>query len=546
MTQGSPADRLDSWKEIAAYLRRDIRTVQRWEKNEGLPVHRHRHDKLGSIYAYKPELTDWFNSRRRSPATTRNLEKIKLAVLPFGKVGARRGEDYFCDGLTEEMITQITRMGPENLALIARSTAFRFDASGASLEKLKRDLGVSYVLDGTVRRSGKRVRISAHLVQLKDGIQLWAETYDRDVSDILSVQADVAQAVARRINLVLNLGERAPVAGRRQGSSRVDPGAYDAYLKGRYSMHQMNPAAIERSIEDFRHATELDPSYAPAHAALASAYALLAIAPFDALPPHQAMPKAETAARRSLELDDTLAEAHTALALVRHHYHWMWKEAESSYRRAIALNPNHAPSHLWYSWLLLALGRHQDAFDEIERTLRIVQETDPHRLVAVHATRAAALYFGREFRRAVAECEKALQLDSRHFMVHYILGRSLMRLSEHAKAVTHFESAKAGGADMPLMDAALGLAYAVTGRIEQARRLAEKFKASAIKRYIPPTYVGMLYAGLGNRKEALAWLERAFEERADGLTWLNVDPMLDDLRSDPGFQDLIRRIGLPQ
>jgi tetratricopeptide (TPR) repeat protein len=311
-------------------------------------------------------------------------------------------------------------------------------------------------------------------------------------------------------------------------------------------MHQMNPAAIERSIEDFRHATELDPSYAPAHAALASAYALLAIAPFDALPPHQAMPKAETAARRSLELDDTLAEAHTALALVRHHYHWTWKEAESSYRRAIALNPNHAPSHLWYSWLLLALGRHQDAFDEIERTLRIVQETDPHRLVAVHATRAAALYFGREFRRAVAECEKALQLDSHHFMVHYILGRSLMRLSEHAKAVTHFESAKAGGADMPLMDAALGLAYAVTGRFAQARRLAEKFKASAIKRYIPPTYVGMLYAGLGNREEALAWLERAFEERADGLTWLNVDPMLDELRSDPRFQDLIRRIGLPQ
>ena len=545
MTQGNPADRLDSWKEIAAYLRRDIRTVQRWEKSEGLPVYRHQHDKLGSIYAYKPELTEWFNSRRQSPATTRTLERIKLAVLPFGKVGGSRGEDYFCDGLTEEMITEITRMDPENLALIARSTTLHFDASGASLEKLSRDLGVSYVLDGRVRRSGKRVRISTQLVQLKDGIQLWAETYDRDISDILSVQADVAQAVARKINLVLNLGERR-VAERRQGSSRVDPGAYDAYLKGRYSMHQMNPAAIERSIEDFRLATELDPSYAPAYAALASAYALLAIAPFDALPPHQAMPKAETAARRSLELDDTLAEAHTALALVRHHYHWMWKDAESSYRRAIALNPNHAPSHLWYSWLLLALGRHQDAFDEIERTLRIVQETDPHRLVAVHATRAAALYFGREFRRAVTECEKALKLDSRHFMVHYILGRSLMRLSEHAKAVTHFESAKAGGADMPLMDAALGLAYAVTGRIEQARRLAEKFKASAIKRYIPPTYVGMLYAGLGNRKEALTWLERAFEERADGLTWLNVDPMLDDLRSDPGFQDLIRRVGLPQ
>ena len=540
----NPSDRLDSWKEIAAYLRRDVRTVQRWEKKEGLPVHRHQHQKLGSIYAYKPELTQWFNNRLQLRDPNQGTERIKLAVLPFRNVGATGDEDYFSEGLTEEMITEITRVDPENLAVIARGTALHFEASRESFELLRKELGVHYVLEGKVRRSGSRVRITTQLTQLKDQIQIWAETYDRDISDVLTVQADIAEAITRKINQALNLPERSRPSDRRKGGSRVAPAAYEAYLRGRYSMHRMKPSAIERSVSDFERAIEIEPNYAEAHASLATACALLAIAPFDAQPPHQAMPKAEKAARRSLELDSSLAEAHTALALVQHHYHWQWKAAESSYRRSIELNPGHAPAHLWYSWLLLAIGRAQDAFDEIERTIRIVQETDPHRLVAVHATRAAALYFDREFQEAVAECERALQLDPTHFMVHYILGRAHMRLGTHAKAITHFESARAAGADMPLMDAILGHAYAVTGRLDQARQLVEKFKATASTRYIPPTYVGMLYAGLGRKDEAMVWLERAFEERADGLTWLNVDPMMDEMRSDSRFQDLILRLGL--
>jgi TolB-like protein len=543
MTTSNPADRLDSWKEIAAFLRRDIRTVQRWEKKEGLPVHRHQHDKLGSIYAYKPELTTWFNARLQSNEPSPGAEKIKLAVLPFGNLESNREDDYFSDGLAEEMTTEITRIAPENLAVIARTTAHHFDAGSRSLGQLREELGVTYVLVGKVRRSGTRIRITTQLVQLQDQTQLWAETYERDVRDVLAVQAEIAQAIAQRINLALKRSQRMRVPELR-APNHVEPAAYDAYLRGRFSMHRMNPAAIEQSVEHFEHAIEIDSSYAAAHAGLASALALLAIAPFDALPPRQAMPRAEKAARRSIELDNSLVEAHTALALVQHHYHWNWKGAESCYRQALELNPNHAPAHLWFSWLLLALGRRREALEEIEHTSRIVQETDPHRLVAVHATRAAAFYFGREFQQAVAECRKALQLDSSHFMLHFILGRSLMRLGAHAEAIGHFESASTSGADMPLMDAALGLAYAVTGRLGDAARLAEKFKASAGKRYIPPTYVGMLYAGLGNTNEALVWLERAFEERADGITWLNVDPMLDAVRSEPRFQDLLRRIGL--
>ncbi len=547
MPTGNPADRLDSWKEIASFLRRDVRTVQRWEKKEGLPVHRHVHDKLGSIYAYRNELTEWFNARQQSGAAmTRqdgHAEKIKLAVLPFGNMSGAAEDAYFSDGLTEEMTTQITRLQAPELAVIARTTAEHYNASSKSLEQMKKELGVGYVLEGRVRRGGNRVRITAQLIQLNDQTQSWAETYERDLSDVLSVQVEIAQAIAREINLALNLSENASSSNVGKGV-QVQPAAYDVYLKARYNLHQMKPSAISKSIEDFERAIHMDANYAPAYAGLASAYALLAIAPFDFLPPHEAMPRAEKAARKSLELDSSFAEAHTALALVNHHYHWKWKDAEAEYQRAIELNPDQGDTHLWYSWLLLAMGRRHDAFDEIEQTMSIVQETDPHRMVTVHTTRAAAYYFGREYQRAVEECDKAEQLDPDYFMLHFIAGRAHMRLNNYANAIKHLK-ASIGTGEMPLMEAALGLAYAVSGKKGLTQKLAEQFKEAAKKRYIPPTYFGMLFAGLGDRDKALEWLEKAYEERADGLTWLAVEPMLDEIRNDPKFQELISRIGLP-
>jgi TolB-like protein/Tfp pilus assembly protein PilF len=543
MTTSNPADRLDSWKEIAAFVRRDVRTVQRWEKREGLPVYRHQHDKLGSIYAFRAELEEWFGSRQQSSPAA-GSDKIKLAVLPFQNLSGNAEDAYFSDGLTEEMTTQLTRLQPSELAVIASSTAEHYDSTKKSLDQMKRDLGVDYVLEGKVRRAEKKVRITARLSEVQDQTQMWAETYERDLSDVLGVQAEIAQAIAREINLALNLSETARLTGLQRGQARVHPAAYDAYLKARYHLHAMKPAEIRQSIEDFERAVQLDPSYAPALAGLASAWALLAIAPFDVLPPHEAMPRAEAAARRALGLDESLAEAHAALALVHHHYHWNWKEAEAEYERAIELNPTYAAAHLWYSWLLLALNKREAALQEIERTMGIVQETDPHRLVVVHATRAQAYYFGREFERAIGECEKALRLDPEHFMLHYILGRAYRRLGQSAKAIAQLKTARKTSGDMPLVDAVLGLAYAVSGHKEQAQKVIDAFKAASRKRYIPPTYFGILYAGLGDKDQTLVWLEKAFQERADLLTWLNVEPMMDDVRSDPRFQDLIRRIGL--
>src|SRR5437763_1853261 len=542
------ADRLDSWKEIASYLRRDVRTVQRWEKKEGLPIHRHQHDKLGSVYSSKAELDSWLNTRQPVNESTSRPgganDKIKLAVLPLGNLTADPEQDYFSDGLTEEMITQITRLQPERLAVIALSTAMNYKASNKPLEQIKTELGVDYILQGRVRRAADRVRITAQLVEVEDQTQLWAETYERDLRDILSVQADIAQAIAREIHVLISRSEQTRLSAMEAGKRKINPLAYENYLKGRFHLHGLIAPPIQKSIQYFESAIQQEPSYAPAHAGLATAYGLLAIAPVDLLPPHQAMPRAEAAAKRSLERDDSLAEAHIALALVRHHYHWDWKSAETSYCRAIELNPDDASAHLWYSWMLLALARHDEAVQQIERTMEIVQATDPHRLVGVHSTRAAAYYFNREYDRAAQECLKALELDPNYFMLHYILARSYARMGRNTEALTHLKPKGVALGEVPLMDAALGLAYAVGGQKSHTKKIVEAFTSHAANRYIPATYFGMLYAGLGDTEQALAWLAKDYEARADGLPWIHVVPTLDAIKAEPRFQDLVKRIGL--
>lgn len=548
MSEGSTkiaaaSDRLDSWKEIAAYLRKDVRTVQRWEKNEGLPVYRHQHDKLGSVYASRAELDTWFSKRLEVPEPKTPKNKIRLAVLPFANLNRDPEQDYLSEGLSEEMIAELTSLQSPELAVIARSSVMQY-RSGQSIEELKQRLAIDYVVEGSVRHAAGRVRITAQLINVHDQTQLWAQTYGRNLHDVLALQAEIAQTIADAIHNLVGHPEARQIHGKHRKPHTVDPAAYDSYLRARYYMHGMSAETISRSIEHFERAIQQDRNYASAYAGLASACALLAMVPFDLLPPKQVMPKAEQAAQRSLELDESNAEAHTALALVRHHYRWDWAGAENSYRTAVELNPSYASAHLWFSWLLLALDRQKDAWDEIDRALAVVQETDPHRLVAVQATRAAAHYFARNYERAAEECEGALELNPDYFMLHYILGRAYARMGRHAKAIGQLKLQSARVGQIPLMDAGAGLALAVTGRKEEARKIIAALNTAAQKRYVPATYFGMLYAGLGEKNEALTWLEKAYEERADGLTWLNVDPMLDDLRPDPRFQQLLRRIGL--
>jgi TolB-like protein len=419
MADMNPAHRLDSWKEIASFLRRDVRTVQRWEKKEALPVHRHQHDKLGSVYAYPEELNEWFTNRQHSGITaeTRQSDKIKLAVLPFGVLGEEHQDNYFTDGLTEEMITQVARLQPEQLAVIAHNSVLQYDSSSKSLQQMRHDLGVDYTLQGKVRRAGNRVRITAQLSEIQDQTQLWAETYERDISDVLGVQAETAQAIAVEIHVALNLSESTRLADLQKGKQRVNAEAYDAYLRGRYHLHEMMPASIEKSVTEFARAVELDATYASAYSGLAIASALLAIVPFDVAPPHDTMPRAEEAARKALAL-------------------------------------------------------------------------------------------------------------------------------EQDDAIAQLKAASGAPGDFPLADAALGLAYAVAGLLDEAQKIGARFRDIIARRYIPPTYFGMLYAGIGDRDRAMVWLNKACAERADGLTWLAVEPMMDDIRSDERFQELLEKLGL--
>jgi TolB-like protein/Flp pilus assembly protein TadD len=543
----SDNDYLDSWKEIAAYLRREVRTLQRWEKRENLPVHRHRHDRLASVYAYRSELDAWSLKRRVSPQPQAlvgaKIEsgKIRLLVLPFENLSGDPEQGYFSDGLTEEMIAQFGRLEPQRLGVIGRTTAMRYKGSSKRLDQIGRELSVDYILEGSTRRYEDRVRITAQLIRANDQTHVWAETYDRDLQDVLALQSDVAQNIAREIHIALPAREQARLAGIRRP---VNPEAYEAYLKGRCLWYERTTQAITRSIGYFQQAIQKEPNYALAYAGLADAYSLLALIPWDGLRPLDAMPKAKAAAQRALEIDESLAEAYSSLALVQHRYDWDWPAAEQNFRRAMELNPNNARAHLWYAWLLMALGRHEQALEEINEAEDVTRKIDPLGLVDIRATRAESLYLARQYDRAIAESRAGLQSAPDYFLMHFVLGRCYSLTRKYASAIRVFERAVRSAKDNLLLVASLTLTYAVSGNRRKALKSIEEFKKTSKWRYVPTIYFACIYSGLLDKDQALFWLEKAYQERSDGLTYLNVEPTFDPLRSDPRFRDLLRRLRL--
>jgi len=547
--------RLDSWKEIAAFLRRGVRTVQRWEATEGLPVHRHQHAKLGSVYALKSEVTAWWESReaKRRAAPVRPVtrpgaparrgeageRRSRLLVLPFVNLSGDAKQDYLSDGLTEEMINRLARLHPGRLGVIARTTALSYKSGAKPADQIAAELDLDYILEGSVRGAGDRIRVSAQLVDAREHTHLWAENYDRGLSDVLEVQASLAAAIAREVRLAITPESHGTAASR-----AVDPEAYQAYLMGRYLFNKMTPDSLAQSLEWFERAVAKDSSLVLAYAGIAQAYGLLTTVPFDALPPREAMPKAAAAARKALELDPSLPEAQAALGLVLHHYEWKWDEAERCYQRALELNPDYSAALLRYAWLLLARGRAADALARISRAQEIAEELDPHLLVAIRATRAAALYYARNFDAAIAECRAALALDKNDFLLHYLLGCAQLRKGALAAGLATFKEAKAAWRDVPLVATGVGLAQAIAGRKKHAVAILERLEEQRKQRYIPAIYLGILCAGLRDYDRAFKWLERAFEERADGLVLLNADPMVDGMRKEPRFQSFVERLGL--
>jgi len=579
----SAEGRLDSWKEIAAYLRREVRTVQRWEKSANLPVHRLQLEKQSAIYAYKSELDAWYSDRRptlesdgadsegtevptfferlRQPwiaagvaalilivsggaylvgkswwfRTHSGPAKIKLAVLPFKNLSPDPEQEYFSDGMTEEMITELGRMQPERLGVIARTSTILYKNTQKDLGQTCRELGVQYVLEGSVFRAGNRARITAQLIQCSDQTHVWADSAERDLVNIVPLQAEVAQAIAENIKLVLRPGERTRLRTRRP----ANPEAYQAYLKGRYFWGKFTPDSIRTAINFFQAAIKLDDSYAQPYAALAECYDASAL--LGESPPDQAYSNAKAAAKSAAALDDTLAETHQALAVVATWYDWDWATAEREYRRAIELNPNYAEAHMGYMYLLMVLRRPQEASTE----LRTAQDLDP----ISEITRIGLVensYLSRRYDDAIAEAKQWQDIYPEEWSLYSYLADAYTEKGMDSLAVEEYLKAQklVGAGETRIV--ALRDAYSSSGLTGFWRKRLALDSMPSSQGYIRAYDVAYDYAALGDRDQCLEWLNRALLQRDGVLIELSLQPRFDLLRSDRRFQDLLRRIGLPQ
>lgn len=472
----------------------------------------------------------WFHSQARlRPSGGR----LMLAVLPFENLTGDSGEEYFSDGLTEEMITQMGRLQPERMGVIARTTAMLYKNSRKGAPRICRELGLDYILEGSVRREADRVRITTQLIQCSDQTQVWADTSDRDLRDILSVQSDVARAIATQIQLTLTPQQQARLAR----GYPVDSQAFEAYLLGRYFWNRRTEEALKKAIEYFEQAIARDPGYALAYSGLSDSYNLLHF--YGGLPPETIIPMARAAARKALELDDQLAEAHTSLAYVMHRFDWDWPAAEREYKRALELNPNYGTAHHWYAEYMIVRGRLPEALEQIRRA----QQVDPLSL-EINTDAGLPFYFARQYDRAIEQYRKVVEMDPTFAPAHFALRDACELEGMYPDAIREFRQAVAlsGGSESWVEPVAR--AFARSGpqgywkkRLDLALHGPKKLRGS-------PAQIANLYVALADTERALEWLENAYQARDDELVWLAVEPWHDSLRSDPRFQGLARRMGL--
>ncbi|MBI4466217.1 MAG: protein kinase [Acidobacteria bacterium] len=454
-----------------------------------------------------------------------------LAVLPLANLSGDPQQEYFADGMTEALITELSKISA--LSVISRTSVMRYKASDKPMPRIARELNVDGVLEGSVLREGNQVRITVQLIHGPTDKHLWAENYQRELRGVLALQSEVARAIAREIQVKVSPQEQARLAGGHQ----VNPEAYELYLKGRFHWNKRTEGDLQKSIAYFQQALEKDPDFAPAYAGIADSYNVLPIQ--GSLPGAEAYPKARVAALRALEIDDTLTEAHAALAWVNWRYNWDWAGAESEFKRALELQPSSGHVHHWYALYLTVLNRTEEALREIKRA----RELDPLSLI-INANVAWVYYYARQYDQALRECQKALEMDANFPQARTYLGLIYAAKGMHQEAIAEFQKAIAlAGARPPSYLGALGYAYARAGNKAEAQKLLNELLE---QKPVPLLPVAQIYAGLGQKQEALAWLERAYEVRGSSIEFINISPSVDPLRGDPRFQDLLRRMNFPE
>ncbi|HEY8151980.1 MAG TPA: tetratricopeptide repeat protein, partial [Vicinamibacteria bacterium] len=449
-----------------------------------------------------------------------------LAVLPFENLTGDDGQDYFVDGMTDALITNLAQV--RSLRVISRTSVMPYKRANKSLPRIAEELGVDAVVEGTVARSGDRVRVTAQLIHAATDRHLWARTYERERRDVLALQGELAAAIAQAVEVKVQ-----PAGRRLAARGTVDPEAYDAYLKGRFFW---NKRSLSKAVEYFQQAIERDPTYAPAHSGLSDAYRLFDLS--GLAPPRECMPKAEAAARKALALDDTLAEAHVSLAGVLYRYHWEWEAAEREFRLGLELEPSDAEGHRAYAIYLLVVRRHDEALAEARRA----RELSPLSLV-INVELATALVRAGRHDEAIERLQKTLEIGPKFGRAYLTLAEAYLAQGDRPRAVAAFEKAASHSGAPP--DHWLGYAYGLTGRRREALEVLARMEKLSGERYVSPQSFAVVHLGLGNKDEAMAWLEKTYQERAFEFLGFS-GPAFDRLSDDPRFQDLRRRMRLPK
>ena len=471
---------------------------------------------------------------RPSVAVAPQGRMTSLVVLPFENLSADKDQAYFADGMTDELIAHLAKI--RSLRVISRTSSMEYKGTHKALSQIARDLNVDSVVEGTVLRSGDRVRITAELVQVATDRHLWAETYESQLGDILTLQSHVASAIVNEIRVKLTPEDQVRLATTRPVSTQ----SYENYLKGRYYWNKRSQEGLTKAIDYFQLAIEKDPNYALAYAGLADCYSIIGSAIVGTVPASGVAPQARAAALKSLELDDTLAEAHTSLATVRFNYDWDWNAAASGFRRAVELNPSYATAYQRNSLYLMSMGRTSESIAEMNRA----HDLDPLS-ISMNFSLGWRLYMAREYDQAIEQLRNTIDMDPAFVLPHLVLGQAYEQKKAYDQAIAELRRATELSLGSPPVLAALARTLAVSGRITEARNLLEQLQLSK-RQYVSPFYVAIVYAGLGENERALDWLEKAYADHSNAIVFLKVDPQLDTLRSYPRFHELQRKLRLPE
>ena len=467
------------------------------------------------------------------PVSAARIDSI--AVLPLKNLSDDREQDYFADGMTEALITDLGKVSA--LRVISRTSVMRYKDTKKTLPEIARELQVDALVEGTVVRAGDRLRITANLVQASPERHIWAESYERNLSDVIALQNDVARTIAQQIQVQLTPEEHV----RLSASHPVDPEAYRLYIKGRYFWVKRNRESFSRAMDYFQQAIDRDPTYAAPYSGLADCYVLFGSS-FDVggNAPNEVQPKAKAAALKALELDNSLADAHNSIAYVKLTYDWDWKGAEAEFKQSLALNPGYAHGHHWYAHLLLSSGRKDEAFAESNRAL----ELDPvSPIINLHL--GWHYLYTKQYDRAIEQLAKTLELDPNYALAHWYLGLAYEQKKMYPEALHELGRARDLLPTNLAVQCDIGHVYAISGDKGNAEKVIAMLKEGSARRYVNQYELGLIYIGLGQDDKAFKSLEQAFREHSDMLVYLKVDPRLDSIRSDSRFANLMRRVGIP-